>query len=279
MIETMAQHTDDKWVSVFSAERRRFLRFSAAVMLFLLAPPLAKTVRGYAGISRRDLSSGRKGFTFAQLQYEGGNWEPEPGAWASLAKELEISTSIDADPVRKALRLTSPELFGHPFLYMAGNSDFEPFQEDEIRIIRRYLTYGGTLLADDCGGTPGFGFDAAFRREMAKVFPERALARLAPDHTIYRSFYLIRGMGGRKIVSPFLEGVNVGKVTPVVYSPNGLGAAWARNASGDWRHDVSPGGARQRKLAFQTGINIIMYAMCGDYKKDRIHLPFLRMKI
>jgi len=86
-------------------------------------------------------------------------------------------------------------------------------------------------------------------------------------------------MGGRRIVSPFLEGVNMGATTPVIYCPNGLGGAWATDADGGWKHALSPGGERQRQLAFQTGINLIMYAMCGDYKKDRIHLPFLRMKI
>jgi len=279
MIDVMAQHTEDRWVSAAQAGRRRFLRVSAAASLVMLASPWAKICRAMPGISKGWSSLPAKGFTFAQLVYDGGNWDPEPGAWPSLAQVLEASTSIDAEAARLPLRLLSPELFSHPFIYMAGDSSFASFQEDEIAILRRYLRHGGTLVGDDCGGTPGHGFDASFRREMGRVFPDTPMERLPSDHTVYRSFFLIRGMGGRRIVSPFLEGVNVGSVTPVIYSPNGLASAWSKNDSGGWRHAVSPGGERQRQLAFQTGINLIMYAMCGDYKKDRIHLPFLRMKI
>jgi hypothetical protein len=177
------------------------------------------------------------------------------------------------------LRLGSEELFSHPFLYMAGDQEFLSFQEDEIDILRKYLRHGGTLVADDCAGTPGYGFDAGFRREIGRVFPERALERLPSEHTVFRSFFLIRGMGGMKVVSPFLEGISLGETTPVIYSPNGLGPAWAKDSMGGWVHPSVPGGERQRKLAFQLGINLIMYALCADYKQDRIHLPFLRQKI
>jgi hypothetical protein len=177
------------------------------------------------------------------------------------------------------LGLREEALFSHPFLYMAGNQDFKAFQEDEIAVLRKYLRHGGTLFADDCAGTPGYGFDAGFRREIQRVFPERAMERLPSEHTVFRSFFLVRGMGGRKIVSPFLEGISLGETTPVIYSPNGLGSAWAKDSMGGWLHPAVPGGERQRKLAFQLGINIIMYALCADYKQDRIHIPFLRQKI
>ena len=67
--------------------------------------------------------------------------------------------------------------------------------------------------------------------------------------------------------------------TPVIYSPNGIGSAWARDSYGRWLNPVEPGGERQRRLAIQLGVNIIMYTLCSDYKQDRIHLPFLRQKI
>jgi hypothetical protein len=279
MLDAMPKQTGDKEVTAIQAERRRFLRIFAASSVTLMALPLARICQAMPNMRNGFFSLPAKGFVFAQLVYDGGNWDPEPEAWPSLAQVLEASTSIDAEAARRPLRLLSPELFRHPFLYMAGDSSFQSFQDDEIAILRRYLKHGGTLVGDDCGGTPGHGFDASFRREMGRIFPESPMERLPSDHTVYRSFFLIRGMGGRNIVSPFLEGVNVGAATPVIYSPNGLAAAWSKNRDGGWRHTVSPGGERQRQLSFQTGINLIMYAMCGDYKKDRIHLPFLRMKI
>ena len=114
---------------------------------------------------------------------------------------------------------------------------------------------------------------------MGRVFPDADLERLTSDHTVFRSFFLVRGLGGRRIVSPFLEGIHQGRRTPVIYSPNALAGAWAKGPAGTWAHEAVPGGERQRRVAFHLGVNIVMYALCADYKQDRIHLPFLRQKI
>ena len=36
-----------------------------------------------------------------------------------------------------------------------------------------------------------------------------------------------------------------------------------------------PGGERQREFAYRTGINIVMYALTGNYKADQVHVPAL----
>ena len=37
--------------------------------------------------------------------------------------------------------------------------------------------------------------------------------------------------------------------------------------------DVTPGGASQREMAIRFGINLVMYAMTGNYKTDQVHVP------
>ncbi len=44
---------------------------------------------------------------------------------------------------------------------------------------------------------------------------------------------------------------------------------------GTWEYEVIPGGERQREMAFRLRINIIIYALTGDYKQDQVHLPFI----
>ena len=61
----------------------------------------------------------------------------------------------------------------------------------------------------------------------------------------------------------------------MLYCQNDLGGAWARDAFGRWEYEVSPGGARQREMAFRLGINLVMYALCLDYKDDLVHTPFI----
>ena len=259
-------------------ERRRFLRCLLTVMGGVFLPPAGR-VFANPHMGKMGTPGTGKEFVFAQLAYEGGVWNPEPTAAGNLLRELVASTSVDAFPEPVSLSLDSPDLFSHPFLYMAGTGDFRPLGEEEVLRLRKYLKAGGTLVGDDCAGTPGYGFDAAFRREMARVLPGTVMERLPSDHTVFRAFFLVRGMGGRRIVSPFLEGISLGKRTPVIYSQNSLAGAWAKDHLGRWLHPTEPGGERQRRLAFHIGVNIIMYALCADYKQDRIHLPFLRQKI
>jgi hypothetical protein len=39
-----------------------------------------------------------------------------------------------------------------------------------------------------------------------------------------------------------------------------------------------PGGESQRELAFRMGINLILYALTGNYKEDQIHIPFIKRR-
>ena len=36
-----------------------------------------------------------------------------------------------------------------------------------------------------------------------------------------------------------------------------------------------PGGEVQREMAFRAGVNIVMYALTGNYKADQVHVPAL----
>ncbi len=79
-------------------------------------------------------------------------------------------------------------------------------------------------------------------------------------------------------MNPYLEGITIGRWTPVIYSQNDLAGAWMRDLSGKWMYDCVPGGEPQRALAFKTGINIIVYSLTSDYKKDVIHHPFIKRR-
>jgi len=217
-------------------------------------------------------------FYFTQLKYRGGEWDPNPLFGEAMIEELELRTSIDGRKDRRVMELADPDLFFCPFLFMAGRYEFEPFTPSEREILKRFLTYGGFLLAEDTVGAEGFGFDRSFRREMREILPNNPLETLAADHSVYQSFYLIDRIGGRRTVKPFLEGISLGPWTPVIYSQNDLSGAWARNRYGQWVNDCVPGGDNQRRDAFKTGINIIVYSLTADYKKDVIHHPFIKRR-
>jgi len=262
-----------------SASRRDFLRKLAAAAagasLFSLRPAPAF---GFANM-RSEQNDVTKRFAFAQLRYLGGDWDPHPSAPAQFIREIERMTSVDVEPVRREVAISDAQLFSFPFLYVTGHREFTPFTELEVERLRTWIEAGGTLVADDAAGTPGYGFDAAFRRELARVAPAAKLERLTAEHTVFKSFFLIRTVAGARVVSPFLEGLEIQGRTAVIYSPNDLLGAFALDPLGRWVDPCAPGGERQRRLAFHLGVNIVMYALCGDYKQDRIHMPFLRQRI
>ncbi|MGR3309153.1 MAG: DUF4159 domain-containing protein [Candidatus Brocadiales bacterium] len=214
-------------------------------------------------------------FTFAQIVYKGGNWNPRPNSGKRLIWELIKRTSIEARLDIVTIRADSPGIFEYPFLYMAGDQEFPPFSKAEIENLRRFLEFGGTLLVDDCLGRPQFGFDNCMRREMKRLFPRTKLEKLPSTHSVYRSFYLINQPVGRLMANPYLEGITIDNRSVLIYSQNDLGGAWAKDNFGNWEYEVTPGGARQRKMAFRMGINVILYALTGNYKQDQVHLPFI----
>ena len=127
-------------------------------------------------------------------------------------------------------------------------------------------------------GARGFGFDRAFRREIAQILPEYPLQRLPPDHSVFQSFYLIGSVAGRLKNNPYLEGITIRNWTPVIYSQNDLSGAWSKDKYGNWLHECAPGGDLQRKTAFKIGINLVVYSLTADYKRDLIHHPFIKRR-
>ena len=217
-------------------------------------------------------------FVVAQVQYRGGNWAPRPTASKRLMWEVIKRTSVDAALDSVSVRPDDPAIFARPFLYMSGDEEFEPFTDAEVAALRLFLNSGGTLLADDAGATPGQGFDKSFRQLVKRLFPEKPLAALPADHAIFNSFYLLDQAYGRTLTNPNIEGISLANYTPLVYCQNDLGGAWARDNLGNWEYEVVPGGERQREMSFRLGVNIVIYALTVDYKKDQVHSPFIQQR-
>jgi hypothetical protein len=242
--------------------RRGFLRGAAAAAVTIAIPRQARAV---AETSRLALA----------LVQHGGDWNPRPSALRRLGWELTRRTSIETSNEPVPVRLDRPGLHRYPFLVLAGSGGFPPLSEAERAGLRRHLQYGGFLLADAADGSDGGGFDAAARRELAKVLPAAPLQPVPREHVLHKSFYLLDRQGGRLLVKPWLEAQSLDGRLAVVYSQNDLGGAWARTELGDWEYPCTPGGEAQRETAIRLGVNIAMYALCTDYKDDAVHLPFI----
>ncbi len=211
----------------------------------------------------------------AQLKYKGGDFEPYKSSIKRLAYYIVSRTSVNLSKRKKLIKLDDKNLFYYPFLYMTGAYDFKPFSKKDITRLKRYLDYGGTLFIDDAAGRSKSGFDRGVQRLIKRLYPDREFERLDEDHTVFRSFYLLSRIPGRKLISPYLFGINIGDVTPIIYSRNDLGGAFAGDDYGGWENNCVPGGERQREMSFRLGINIVLYSLTVNYKKDQVHIPFI----
>jgi len=235
---------------------------------------LAMGAAGLALPSRSRAVPASSQLVIGQVQHP-GRWNPRPSALRRLQWELAQRTSIETGAEAIPVRLGQPGLHRSPMLYLAGEGALPPFPELERAALRRHLQYGGFLLVDAADGSDGTGFDASVRRELAALLPGSPLLRVAREHVLYKSFYLLDHQGGRLAVKPWLEAQVIDGRLAVLYSQNDLGGAWARGPLGDWEYACTPGGEAQRETAFRLGVNIAMYALCIDYKDDAVHLPFI----
>ncbi len=211
--------------------------------------------------------------TLPRILYQGGNDNPRPQALRSLLAQISRRTSIEVNREPVALKLSDPELFRYPLITMAGDARLDPFSQKDLKILRTYLSYGGFLFIDDSSGRADSAFSASARKMISALFPQNPLGKIPRDHSIFRSFYLLNSVSGRSIVKPYLEGISIKGRTVLVFSSNDQSGAWSRSKLGHWNYDVS--GYRQRQLAIRLGVNIIMYALTLDYKKDMVHLPII----
>ena len=219
-------------------------------------------------------------FRFGQLQLAtGATWNPRPNALRRLAWELQKRTSVEPNLEPAIVTPASDTLHETPFLYLAGEREVELPSAAGIDALRRFLTFGGFLLIDSAEGSTDGAFDGSVRKLMAAVFPtvgkEKGLEIVPSDHVVYRSFYLLDKPLGRLAIAPAMEGVFRSDRLVAAYVSNDMGGAWSRDDFGNYDLQCEPGGERQRELSFRMGVNLVMYALCLDYKADQVHVPFI----
>jgi hypothetical protein len=105
---------------------------------------------------------------------------------------------------------------------------------------------------------------------------------LNDDHVLTRSFYLTNSLPGRYASGPIYveRGTNANDaVSSVVIGGRDWAAAWARDASGLPLFPMVPGGEQQREYAYRAGVNMVMYALTGNYKADQVHIPAIMQRL
>lgn len=221
-------------------------------------------------------------WTFARVAYQSNGpfgwwdrWDNDypDGDW-NFSYRLQELTSLRVANDSVVVRLTDPELYRYPFLYMAGVHwmVLDPMERTNLR---RYLLNGGFLMMDD------FWTPTAWRnvrREMDAVLPGRPPVELTLDHPIFHQVYDLQTLpqvvdirtwqrGDRY---EFNHGASDGDMAPHFWAyfddhermvalcchNNDLGDGWEREGE-----NVEYFQAFSERFSYPMGINILVYAM------------------
>lgn len=119
-----------------------------------------------------------------RIHYQGGgDWYGNKTVWKNILNRAQNVLALPTGKREVAYKISDPEFFQYPVAYLAGHGNIH-FSDAEAGILRRWLTAGGFLWADD-----DYGMDKSFRREMKKVFPELRFVELPFSHPIYHGVY------------------------------------------------------------------------------------------
>ncbi|MFO1121291.1 MAG: DUF4159 domain-containing protein [Hyphomicrobiales bacterium] len=203
---------------------------------------------------------------------------------------LRDRTSVDpGDPV--GINIERDEIVFFPLLYWPVRADATVPSDATLAKIDTYMKNGGTIFFDlrndgtsvDALTGSTTGPAEALRRMLAKLdIPP--LEPVPENHVLTRTFYLMQDFPGRyadgKLWVEQMDAQDstsgaIDGVSSIIIGSNDYASAWALDASGEPLYAVIPGIDRQRELAFRTGVNIVMYALTGNYKADQVHIPAL----
>ncbi|HWQ92750.1 MAG TPA: DUF4159 domain-containing protein [Clostridia bacterium] len=191
-------------------------------------------------------------FFMGRIKYSANDGNDCGGVGQDLMRLVSRASTLTIHEERR-LKLTDPELFETPFVFMNGHNDFV-LTETEVATLRKYLAHGGFFFASGCCTNPNF--PKAWRREFSRLFPGEDVRPIPYDHLIYRSFYRINRV--RCLNQPRdiqLEGLFVGGNLVAVMCEDGLCCAFSANNTCNEGKGVSPEDGQKLTL------NIAVYAL------------------
>ena len=192
--------------------------------------------------------------TVARLQYDGGgDWYANPSSIPNLLAAIAQRTSLRVERSEARITLMDDRVWDYPFIHVTGHGNIR-FTEQEVTRLREYLARGGFLHVSD-----NYGMDTSFRREIARVFPERPLVDVPLVHPIYHIVYEFpRGLpkihehDGKPAQG---LGIFLGDRLAVFYDyQSDLGDGWEDP-------DVHKDPPELHEAALRMGVNLFVYAV------------------
>ena len=198
-----------------------------------------------------------------------GNANAAPRAIPRLLDRIATQMKIPVDVRPRKITLDSDEIFDYPILFMHGRNAIE-LTDAQREQLKRYIENGGFLFVNAiCSSKP---FTESFRREMAKIFPDHKMTKLAANDPLLtdasggfnlptltlRTPQRIEGRRTEVVnvpIAPELEGIQFDGRWRVLFSQYDLSCA-LEEMSGSLQCQ-----GYDQADAFNLAINAILYAI------------------
>ena len=209
---------------------------------------------------------------------------------SGLSKVLRARTALEpADPM--GIDIDKDELAFFPLLYWPVREDVQPLSDATLAKVDAFMKQGGMIIFDTRDQGVSAVDTGAQSKALSRLIGQLDIPPLEPvpeNHVLTKSFYLMRSFPGRYDggslwveAEPQDEAERSERsrrtdgVSSIIITSNDLASAWALDDANRPLYPAVPGGEVQREMAFRTGVNIVMYALTGNYKADQVHVPAL----
>jgi len=209
---------------------------------------------------------------------------------SGLSKVLRARTALEpADPM--GVDIDKDELAFFPLLYWPVREDAQPLSDATLAKIDAYMKQGGLIIFDTRDQELSPTDNGTQNKALTRLIGQLDIPPLEPvpeNHVLTKSFYLMRDFPGRYDggtlwveAEPEDESERSERsrrtdgVSSIIITSNDLASAWALDDADRPIYPAVPGGEVQREMAFRAGVNIVMYALTGNYKADQVHVPAL----
>jgi len=194
---------------------------------------------------------------------------------AGLTRQLYRRTAVEPAP---PLGVTPgvDEMAFFPLLYWPIPPEHPTLDRAAVDALNTYLNSGGTIVFDTADEAFGDRGGSQRLQEIAGQLDIPALAPISAEHVLTKTFYLMQEFPGRYTGGILWVEQSAGdgdEVSSVIAGSHDWAGAWAVDDVGRALYPIPAGGIRQREWSYRFGINLVMYALTGNYKADQVHLP------
>ncbi len=205
----------------------------------------------------------------------------------AVSQVLSKRTSVEPEGIAQ-LDPENDVLAFFPIIFWSISAQQKHYSDKAMQNIQFYLDHGGTIIFDtrDQNRSTRSMINTENAKTLRQVTSSLDIPPIIPipeDHVLGRTFFLLKDFPGRyNDGTLWVERFSAGgrdNVSSVIIGSNDWIGSWA-DSYGEINTNryIGPKGnsiRRQREMSLRVGVNLVMYALTGNYKADQVHIPHI----